>query len=280
MSARVVTRTVPLWRIRLGRELPRYLLGAASVLGIAASARFVIAPPRPAVSVLRHGGAEPELSAQSFAVQFTRRFLSWSSASPEVGAALDSYVGSALEPDAGLVPPDRGQEHVQWAEAVQVRVPQPGVQVYTVAAETDAQGLRYLAVPVEREQSGALALAGYPAFVGPPANVPARGRARGAAVQDAALGEVVRRALGNYLADSPAELSADLAQAARVSMPAPGLRLLSLLRLEWAPGGGAVVASAKASDGLGALYTLSYEMDVLHRQGRWEIGAIETNPDA
>ena len=37
-----------LWRIRLARELPRYLLCGASLAGLAASARFAIAPPSPA----------------------------------------------------------------------------------------------------------------------------------------------------------------------------------------------------------------------------------------
>ena len=40
----IVTR--PLWRIRVAREGPRYLLYAVSLAGLAASARFAILPPR------------------------------------------------------------------------------------------------------------------------------------------------------------------------------------------------------------------------------------------
>ena len=47
-NAQVRIGTRPLWRIRLAREWPRYLLSALAVAGLAASARFAIDPPRPA----------------------------------------------------------------------------------------------------------------------------------------------------------------------------------------------------------------------------------------
>ena len=43
----VTIATRALWRIRLVHELPRYLLCTLSLVGLAASARFAIAPPRP-----------------------------------------------------------------------------------------------------------------------------------------------------------------------------------------------------------------------------------------
>ena len=46
-STSVSITATPLWRIRLTRELFRYVLVALSVAGLAASARFAIAPPRP-----------------------------------------------------------------------------------------------------------------------------------------------------------------------------------------------------------------------------------------
>jgi hypothetical protein len=99
-------------------------------------------------------------------------------------------------------------------------------------------------------------------------------------VDDAALELVVRRALANYLSDSPAELAADLAGGAHVAPPSPPMRLLSAERPQWALGGGAVVTMLEATDGLGVRYTLAYEMDVARSQGRWEISAIQSNPDA
>jgi hypothetical protein len=67
----------PLWLIWLGRELPRYLLGAACVAGLAASARFAIAPPRPRLAGLT---PRPELAADSgaegYAALFARLYRS------------------------------------------------------------------------------------------------------------------------------------------------------------------------------------------------------------
>ena len=47
-GAHAHVRARPMWRVRLARELSRYALGALSLFGLAASARFAIAPPRPA----------------------------------------------------------------------------------------------------------------------------------------------------------------------------------------------------------------------------------------
>ncbi len=65
--------------------------------------------------------------------------------------------------------------------------PAPGEHVYTVAAQTDTAGLLYLTVPVARTSDGALALAGYPAFVGAPAAGPAQSPGHLREVADPAL---------------------------------------------------------------------------------------------
>jgi hypothetical protein len=67
---------------------------------------------------------------------------------------------------------------------------------------------------------------------------------------------------------------------ARVSLPTAALSLESVQRLDWAAGGGAVLAVVQAQDARGARYTLAYELDVARVQGRWEVSAIQTNPDA
>ncbi len=51
-------------------------------------------------------------------------------------------------------------------------------------------------------------------------------------------------------------------------------------RLDWAPEGSAVLATVQAQDGRGARYTLAYELDVVREQGRWEISAVQVDPDA
>jgi hypothetical protein len=271
-----------LWRIRLVRGLPRYLLCAASVAGLAASARFAIAPPTSVLAAAAvHAPAPPDRAAEAYAVLFARRYLTWNAAEPQLSAsALEPFVGSGVEPDAGLELPPNGEQRVEWAEVVQARTPAPGEHVYTVAAQTDTAGLLYLTIPVARTSDGALALAGYPAFVGAPAAGPAQSPGHLREVADTALYTVVQRALRNYLAASSSELSADLTGDAHVSLPEQPLSLESMQRLDWAPEGSAVLATVQAQDGRGARYTLAYELDVVREQGRWEISAVQVDPDA
>ncbi len=275
-----------LWRLRVGREATRRLLQALAVAGILASARFAIDPPRAPVPRARQAEPAPaDLAAEGFAALFARDYLTWSSQNPEAHRrALARFVGGGMDPDAGLQVPGSGEEQVQWTQIVQARTPQSGEHVYTLAVQTDSAGLVYLTVSVVRELGGALALGSYPAIVGAPATAPADlahgGRPR--EVQGAALATVVRRALRNYLADSPSELAADLTSGAHVSLPSSGvaLALSGVTQLDWAPGGDAVLAQVSVRDERGAQYTLAYELDVLRAQGRWEVSAIQTDPDS
>jgi hypothetical protein len=278
----VQIRTRPLWQIRLARELPRHLLCALSVAGLAASARFAIAPPRPPAGGPTSRVSVPiDLAAEGYAALFARRYLTWNAAEPEASRrALEPLIGTGMEPAAGLRLPASGQQRVEWAEVVQEREPAPGRHVYTVAAQTDAAGLEYLTVGVTRESDGSLALSGYPAFVGAPATSIAQSPSRLREVQDPALQTVVERALRNYLAGSESELAADLTAGARVSLPRLGLSLQALQRLDWAPGAGAVLAVVQAAGGDGEQYTLAYELDVARVQGRWEIAAVQMDPDS
>jgi hypothetical protein len=280
----VTVTTRPVWRIRLGRELPRHLLHALAAMGLLVSARFALDPPRPALpTALLRRPAPPDLAAQGFAELFARRYLSWEAQDPEARErALAPFVGSGIDAGAGLQPPAGSEQQVQWTQVVQEREPQVREHIYTVAAQTDAQGLLYLTVSVVREADGGLALAGYPALVGAPASGHAQTAAQGhlRQVSEPALVTIVQRALRNYLAGSASELAADLTGSARVSPPGMGLVLQSLQSLQWAPGAGAVLAVVQAQDQRGAQYTLAYELDVAREQGRWEISAIQMDPDA
>jgi hypothetical protein len=282
LTPTVTIATRAMWRLRLGRELPRYLLYAVSIAGLAASARFAIAPPTPPVTAAAVREPAPsDPAAEVYAALFARRYLTWNAAEPQASArALEPFRGPALEQDAGLELPPSGEQKVEWAEVAQAREPAPGEHVYTVAAQTDTAGLLYLTVTVTRTPAGSLALGGYPAFVGAPAAAPARPTASGREVDDAALASVVRRVLSNYLSASASELEADLASGARVSLPGMGLSLESMQRLDWAPHGEAVLATVQARDGRGVQYTLAYELDVVREQGRWEVSAVQMDPDA
>ena len=274
----VTLRAYPLWRLRLRRGLPRYLITAVSLFGIAASARYAIYPPEPArVGSSVSPVAGLDRAAEAYAVLFARRYLTWSSTEGPPSGGLEELAGGGLEADAGRAVPSGVAQKVAWAEVVQAREPAAGRHVYTVAAQTDADGLVYLTVGVSRLPSGALALSGYPAFVGPPDSVPAPTPIQGPAVTDPALETVVRRALGNYLSAAASELAADLTAGARVSLPPNPLTLDGLGRPTWTEGS-AVEVTAQASDARGVRYTLAYELDVARVQGRWEVSAVQTDP--
>ncbi len=278
MSAR------PLWRIRLWQGLPRWVLQAAAVAGLLASIRFAVAPPRSQAPLRASASARPaDLEAQGFASLFARTYLSWQQGDPEARRrALEPFAGSGLALEAGTQPPMSGSQQVTFEQVVQEREPQPHLHVYSIAVETDPQGLVYLAVPVLQPPDGSLSLGGYPAIVGPPSSAPASlVLESGGEVQDANLRTVVTRALRNYLAPAPGNLAADLAPGASVSTPAQGLSLEALQSLTWAVSrSDAVVAQVLALGPEGARYTLAYEIDVRDLAGRWEVAAIQAEAGA
>jgi hypothetical protein len=291
----------PLWRLRLRRGVPRHLLHALAVFGLVASARFAIAPPRPVI-VRASAGASTQIdrAGEGFAALFARRYLTWDSANPEAHRlALAPYLGPEMEPEAGFQPPQTGSQRVEWTQVVQAQPDvgagtdagggtdaRGGAQAgegggtgggrYTVAVQTDASGLVYLSVGVTRAPGGgALALSGYPAFVGPPPTATAPAPAQLSEVRDAALSTVVQRALRNYLTGAQSELAADVLAGAPIPLPAAPLVLESLDALDWEPDGSSLLALVHARDRAGARYALAYRLAVVAAGGRWEISAIE-----
>jgi hypothetical protein len=276
----VIVTSHPLWLLRAGRNAARYVLFAAALAGAAATARYAVDPPRPAAPA-PVVSQRADLAAEGFASLFARTYLTWDAAHPEAHQrALAAFVGGDMDPDAGLRPPTTGAQHVQWTEVSQARAAGPGEHVYTVAVQTDAAGLLYLTVQVVRRADGRLALAGYPAFVGAPASGPAAVAGDERDVADPALAAVVARALGNYLGDASSDLAADLTAGARVALPGLPTSLQRMEQLTWVPGGGSVRAVVLVADQRGVQYTLSYELDVVRVGTRWEVSAIQMDPDA
>lgn len=276
VRAAVSVTARPLWRLRLRRESPRRLLQAAALFGLLASARYAIDPParvlaRPQAPAF----AQTDRAAEGFAALFARRYLSWNAADPEAHRlALASYLGPQMEAEAGFQPPQSGSQRVLWTQVVQARPDSRG-GIYTIAAQTDRAGLLYLSVAVLRAVGGALALSGYPAFVGAPPTAPAPAPQDLGEVQDAELSTVATRALRNYLAGAGSELAADLSDTARVALPAAPLALESVDALEWEPDGRSVLALVHAQDRDGGRYALAYRLALAAAAGRWEISAIE-----
>jgi hypothetical protein len=87
--------------------------------------------------------------------------------------------------------------------------------------------------------------------------------------------------LRNYLERSAANLEADLAPGASVTLPTLALRLRDVRALEWiaGPGSGAVLATLTATDSHGAAYTLAYELGIAYRE-RPYVDFIEVVPTA
>jgi hypothetical protein len=279
--ATLTISTSPLWVIRIARELPRYLLCALALTGLAASARFAIAPPRPVAQAASRSPAAPDRAAEGFATLFARRYLTWDAADPLASQrALQAFTGAGVEAGAGLQLPGSGRQRVEWAEVVQQREPATAQHVYTLAVQTDAAGLIYLTVSVARAPDGSLMLAGYPSIVGPPASAAAQAPTRRREVADPTLATVVQRALRNYLAASAGELAADLTSGARISLPVLPLTLVSMQRLDWSADRRSVMAVVQARDARGVQYTLAYEVDVVEVAGRWEVSALQVDPNA
>src|ERR1700735_752707 len=129
-QAHVSVMPKSMWRIRLARELPRYLLQALAVVGLLASARFAVAPPRPILArSSTSGSAAADRAAEGFATLFARAYLDWDSRDPEAHRlALAPFVGSWMEPEAGLQLPEGGEQRVQWTQVVQARAVASGKQ--------------------------------------------------------------------------------------------------------------------------------------------------------
>jgi hypothetical protein len=267
-------------RIRLSAGLTRWVLYATALAGIAATARFAIAPPHPPAP--RPPAVERrDPAAEGFAVVLARRYLTFDGDRPQGRrAALAPFVGDSHDADFGLRAPPGLTQRVRWTQVVQSRRAPDGSHVYTVAAQTDRAGLLYLSVDVARATDGALRLDGYPALVGAPLSEPAAGDpdSRLREVDDQGLRATCRRALRNFLARAGDNLAADLTADAVVALPGLALTVRRVAALSWSPDRASVLASLDAVDRDGVAYTLRYELDVRRVDERWEIAAIQTDP--
>lgn len=251
---------------RLRARAPRYAFLVGVLVLCLAGLHAIVFPTSPSAPP-EAAGPPLDFAEQSFALAFSQAYLSYDAASPEVReAALEPFAASGFEFGAGFTPPQAGAQRVQWANVAQVQRPLSGGVIITVAAmlSTVARPV-YLSVPINRGQGGAIYLAAYPSFVGPPL-VTARpdGQEGGEPVQDGEVSALVKRTLANYLAGDAENLSADLADAATVTLPTNPLLLQSVDQLDWVSGkgGGAVLATVDATDPHGGTYTLRYEVGI------------------
>jgi Conjugative transposon protein TcpC len=258
------------WRARA----PRLLAGGCVALLALAGLRAAIAPGAHAPAPVR-AAAPPDLRAGAFAEAFARAYLTWDPEHPERREQrLVGFLARQVDVDAGMEPAGRRAQHVDWTAVVGE---QRTASRTTVVVAVERQGHRlYLAVPVERDARGFLAVAAYPALVGAPATDPDLSTPTEQDVDDPELRAVSERAVRNYLAGERRNLAADLADGAVVSLPGRRLRVDSVESITWAAGR-RVAVQVHAADAAGASWTLRYELAVV-RHERWYVRALHVNP--
>jgi Conjugative transposon protein TcpC len=268
--------TTSLRSIRARTLAPRLLFYATVVILCAAGLRATLSGPGATAAQRTPRAVAPDLGAQSFAEGFARVYLQWNAKTlDERSKALETYLPGAIPEDGGLVPGKRAKQRVAWTTvtATQRRGRRITVSVYAVTSG----GPVHLAVPVERDGRGFLYVAGYPALLGPPLVQSDADLSEGDDVLDAALEDVVNRAIGNYLSGAGENLRADLTPDAVVTLPAQTLRVTSAEPVTWVIPNRRVAVIVHARDATKTSWTLRYEIDV-HKRDRWYVASIQSDP--
>jgi hypothetical protein len=261
--------------LRLRARLPRALATTAVVLLALAGLRALIegTPPAPAKERVLVAGDQ---TVGAFAESFARAYLSADPVQPELRETrLAGFLSRGLDTDAGLVANETHE--VGWTAVVNQVQRGPRTTV-TVAVELGGETVN-LAVPVERDERRFLAVAGYPALVGPPAHDSGIAPPNEDEVEDPRLLAVCERAVRNYLAGERRDLAADLTGDAVVSLPSRELTVRSVESVTWAVPGRRTAVQLQAGDPDGASWTLRYELAVVHRD-RWYVRSLHTDPRA
>jgi len=268
---------------RVRARLPRYLFLAFLAITCLLGLRSIVSPVGPA-SAERGSGGLVDQAAEDFALRFTRAYLTYDAARPDLRQRqLAEFLPPELDPDGGLIPSDRGTQSVGWLHVAQHQEALAGGVVIVVAAQLKGDPApTYLAVPVDRRPSGGLQLTAYPSLVGPPivsiGSIPEREE-----VTNEAIGSAAERVVTNYLAANKQNLAADLAEGAEVSLPAEPLRVLTTDAVTWAADQDtpAVLVTVEARQPDGPLWTLTYELGIDQSSGeRTTVTYIETVPNA
>jgi len=266
MSVR--TDLVSLRGARLLARAPQLAAIAASLSLCALGVRDLVTPAR-SVSSRMSVVNVPPAALPGFAEAFARTWLSWDATDPERRErALARYVAADLGPGAGLEPPPTGRTVIMAASTTNLAEDGRDRWIATVATTTTRGADQVLAVTVHRGLDGRLAVVEPPALVGtPPAStkVPAPDEPE---VQDGAVIALAQRALANLLARDRANLRADLAPGAQISLPLRPLRLEAVDALTWqTPGRAAAALITAVDDRAGVRMSLRYELH-LTRSGR------------
>jgi hypothetical protein len=260
---------------RLRALAPRLVFGVTlGILALAGLRAAVMGPPAPAAAP--RVAAVPDQGAQGLAEGFARAYLSWDASHPEARErALRPFLSDSLETDGGLAPASGTQRSVSWTAAVAEQ--RRGSRRTITVAVGSSDGPIYLAVPVDRDARGLLSVGASPALVGPPPVDRSPEAEDEEEVEDGRLSAVATRAVSNYLARERADLLADLAPEATVSLPAQRLSVRSEDPVTWAVPDRRVAVQVQAEDELRNRWTLRYELEV-SRRDRWYVRSLHVDP--
>ncbi len=261
---------------RVRARIPRIVAMVFVALLSATGLRVILSGPQQAPAARTIVASSGDQGATSFAEVFTRVYLAWDGDDPDARAvALRPFLGSGVDEDGGVQPTEGESQSVSWTAVLGDRR-EEARRLVTVMAQT-SNGVVYLNVPVQRNKRGFLAIAGYPAIIGPPAVDAQQQQPTEDEVEDDALKTVVSRALTNYLAANQRNLLADLTPDAVVSLPGAAMKLRQVDTVTWVKPRRRVAVQVTAQDDRRTTWTLRYELDVLHRD-RWYVRSLQVNP--
>jgi hypothetical protein len=269
----VTLRPHRLSTLRFSLGATRWVLYIVATAGVIATAKYALDPP---LRTVVRTSTKPVADARAawFAVSFARAYFTWSADPSLHQQELTRFIAPTADADAGLAPAPTTRDSVSWAGVAAEQNDRSAVTSYTVAVET-RRGVRYLAVAVTRGAGGRPVLAHYPALVDAPEVDEASFLDGGSlpSVSNAAASAVLDRAVNNYVNGSTQNLAADLAPGARIDPVVSGLTARGAPRLALEPSG-VVLATVRAADATGNLFTLAYQVSLVESQGRLEIARL------
>lgn len=240
--------------------------------------RGIVAGPTGTPPAAAEPSAALDPATSAFAVRFARTYL----ADPSE-AALAPFLAESARVGTGTSPQEEAEDVAQ-AEVSGVEDLGGGRAVLTVACELRDARTLYLAVPIVRSGAGEVAALGAPSIVAAPgaAGVDSNEQPQSVAGPDAdAIQGLVGKFLPEYLAAGDADsLSYFLAPGAAVSPLGGAIEFRAITGVSQLGSGEgpsrSVLAAARVSDPVsGAVYPVTYRLELVERGGRWYVEAIE-----
>ncbi|MFE0930622.1 conjugal transfer protein [Streptomyces mutabilis] len=275
-------------RVRLSRLALFTAIAAGPVaLGVAVTSgpatATAAAPDRPAPVRTTRVAADPAGYAQVFLDAWLR------SGADEAGSA-QARLAQSLAPDVALPDPTAGaQPKLRSVTAVRSVQRDGDAWAVTVAAQYADSTVRYFAVPVTADRTGAsFTVTGAPGVVAGPARAAVPSSPYTVSVpSDSSLSSTIGEFLGAYLTGT-GEVDRYLAPGAKLAPVSPAsytsVTVQEVSAIEEAAAAGQVPADgtkvrvrvqAEARDDAGR-WPLAYELALTARSGRWDVAALQT----